>query len=189
MEPHEHPLSWEALSRIVLMGIAILLIWKALTAVVVIVIALVLTASLHPLVKTLHLKTKLPVLLSTLLIFFILFIPFVIIGFALVPNLSSQLPQLLKGIDSTVNHLPFIGHMFNNFSFVLYIQSHSSYIIASSGSIVLIGFSVVSTLILSFYFVYDYDRLLELLLSIFPYKEKTKLKGLLEEVAKVTGQY
>jgi predicted PurR-regulated permease PerM len=189
MEPHEHPFSWEALSRIVLMGIGLLLIWKALGAVVDIVIALVLTASLRPLVSALHIKTKMPVLLCTIIIFLLLIIPFAIIGFAVVPNFSSQLPQLLTRIDSTVSQLPVIGHLFSNFSIVTYIQSHSGDILASSGNIILTVFSVIATLILTFYFVYDYERLLNLFLSIFPYREKVKLKGLLQEVEKVTGQY
>jgi predicted PurR-regulated permease PerM len=189
MEPHEHPLSWEALSRIVLMVIGLLLVWKALGAVVDIVVALVLTASLHPLVDALHIKIKLPVLLCTILIFLLLIIPFVIIGFTVVPNFSSQLPQLLTRIDSTVSQLPMIGHLFSNFSIVGYIQSHSSDILASSGNIILTVFSIIATLILTFYFVYDYERLLNLFLNVFPYREKTKLKGLLQEVEKVTGQY
>jgi predicted PurR-regulated permease PerM len=189
MEQQEHPFSWEALSRIVLMGIGLLLVWKALGAVINVVIALVLTASLRPLVNSLHIKTKLPVLLCTLIIFLLLIIPFIIIGFAVVPNFSSQLPQLLSRIDSTVSQLPFVGHLFNNFSVVTYIQSHSSDILASSGNIILTIFSVIATLILTFYFVYDYERLLNLFLSVFPYREKTKLKGLIEEMTKVTGQY
>jgi predicted PurR-regulated permease PerM len=189
MEPHEHPFSWEALSRIVLMGIGLLLIWKALGAVVDVVIALVLTASLRPLVSALHLKTKMPVLLCTIIIFLSLAVPFVIIGFTVVPNFSSQLPQLLSRIDSTVNQIPVFGHLFNNFSLLGYIQSHSGDILASSGNIILTVFSVIATLILTFYFVYDYERLFNLFLSVFPYREKTKLKGLIEEVTKVTGQY
>jgi putative heme transporter len=189
MEPREHPLSWEALSRIVLMGIVLLLVWKALAAIVVIVVALVLTASLHPLVQFFHAKTKLPVLLCTLIIFLVLLIPFVIVGFIVAHNLSSQLPQILAKVDSAINQLPYVGHMFNDFSIVRFVESHSSAILASSGNIILVIFSVISTLILTFYFVYDYERLFNLLLDVFPYKEKTKLKGLLEEVAKVTGRY
>ena len=189
MEPREHPLSWEALSRIVLMGISLLLIWKALGAVVVIVIALVLTASLQPIVHSLHVKSKLPVLLCAFIILFILLIPFIIIGFAVVPNLNNQTPELLTSIDSTLRGLPFAGHLFNNFSIVQYTESHSSDILASSGNIIMTVLSVISTLILTFYFVYDYERLLKLFLSIFPYKEKEKLKGFLDEIFKVTGQY
>lgn len=189
MDLRDHPFSWEALSRIVLMGISLLLVWKALGAVVDVVIALVLTASLQPLVNSLHIKTKLPVLLCTLIIFLLLIIPFIVIGFTVVLNFSSQLTQLLSRIDSTVSQLPLIGHLFNNFSLVTYIQSHSGDILASSGNIILTVFSVIATLILTFYFVYDYERLLNLFLSVFPYREKTKLKGLIKEVEKVTGQY
>lgn len=189
MENHEHPLSWEALSRIVLMGIVIFLIWRAFGAVLDIVIALVLAASLHPLVQSLHMKAKLPLLFSTIIIFLALLIPFLIIGFAVGPNLGSQFPQLLTSVDSTLNQLPFIGHIFNNSIIIQYIQSNSSDILASSGNIILSVFSVIATLVLTFYFVYDYDRLFKLFLSTFPYKEKAKLKGLIEEVAKVMGQY
>jgi len=189
MEPREHPLSWEALSRIVLMGIGLLLIWKALGAVVVIVIALVLTASLHPLVQKLHARMKLPILLSTAVVFLILLIPFIVIGFAVVPNLNSQLPQILTSIDSAVHHMPYVGNAFPDFSIVAYTQSHSGDILASSGNVLEIVLSGIATFVLSFYFVYDYERLLKLFLSIFPYKEKTKLKGFIEEIARVTGQY
>jgi predicted PurR-regulated permease PerM len=156
---------------------------------VVIIIALVLTASLHPLVHTLHTKTKFPVLLCAFIILFIILIPFFIIGFAIVPNLNSQLPQLFTSIDSTLRDLPFAGHLFSNFSIVQYMESYSGDILASSGNIIMNVFSVIGTLILTFYFVYDYDRLLKLFLSIFPYQEKAKLKGFIEEIARVTGQY
>lgn len=171
------------------MGIALFLIWKASGAVIVIAVALVLTASLHPLVQTIHIKTKIPILLSTLLVFIILIAPFVIIGFTIVPNLNSQFPQLLTSIDSTLNQLPFVGDVLNNFSIVHYIESNQSNILASSGDIIVAVFSIISTIILAFYFVYDHERLFKLLLNIFPYKEKTKLKELLLELEKVTGQY
>jgi len=189
MESDNHTLSWEALIRIALVGFGVFLIWKALAAFIVVVVALVITASLHPLVQAVHIKTKLPVLLCTLIIFIILLAPFFIIGFTITPNIGSQLPQLFKVIDSTANGLPFIGSTLSNFNIVQYLGSHSSDILASSVSIVVIVFSIISTIILTFYFVYDYERLFKLLLNIFPYKEKIKLKGLLEELSKVTGQY
>ena len=186
---NEHPLSWEALIRIVLLGFGLLLLWQALGVVVDVVVALVLTAALHPLVHLIHTKTKLPILFSTALLFLLLLVPFLVIGFAVVPSVNSELPQLLSRIDSTLGQLSFTGHLFDNFNTAQYIESHSGDILASSGNIILTLFSVISTLFLTFYFVYDYERLLELLLSIFPYKEKTKLKGLLQEIAKVMGLY
>ena len=189
METHEHPLSWEALSRIVLMGIALLLAWKALDVVADIVIALALTASLHPLVEMMHRKTKMPVLLCTFIIFIILLIPFIFIGFTLVPNLSNQLPQLLASITPVLSHMPLVGKFIGNFDLNSYLSAHSGDILASSGTIILTVFSIITTLILTFYFVYDYERLLILFLNIFPYREKAKLKGFIQEISKVVGQY
>lgn len=189
MEMHEHPLSWEALGRIVLMGVALFLLWKALGAVEMILIALVLAASLEPLVALLHRKSKLPKLLSTFIVFIILLIPFIIIGFTIAPNVNNELPQLLTKIDFTLNRLPLVGHLFNDFSIVNYVTAHSSDILASSGSILLTIFAVITTLILTFYFVYDSERLFNLFLGVFPYREKAKLRGFLEAVARVTGQY
>ena len=171
------------------MGITLLLIWKALGAVVVIVVALVLTASLHPVVLKFHLKTKFPILLSTFVVLFILLIPFVTIGFALIPSLNNQLPQILTSINTTISHLPYIGHYLPNFSIVSYTESFSSNIIASSNALLQAALSIIATLVLTFYFVYDYERLLKLVLSIFPYQEKEKLRGFIEQIAKVTGQY
>ncbi len=189
METHEHPLSWEALSRIVLMGTGLLLIWKALGAVVVVIVALVLTFSLQPLVHKLHEKSHMPVMLCAFMVFGALLIPFIALGFLAAPNITTQLPQLYASIDTTLNHLPYVGHVFDNFSIVQYVSSHSSDLIASSGTILFTIFSVVSTVVLAFYFVYDYDRLLRLFLGIFPYKEKDKLKGFIGEISRVTGQY
>lgn len=189
METSEHPLSWKAIGRIILTGLVIFLLWKAMSAVIDIIIALVLATSLHPLVYGLHVKTKLSMLVSTSIVFVLLLVPFIILGFTILPNLDTQLPQLLANIDSTTAHLATLAHISGNFSIIHYIQSHSSDILASSANIIMAIFSTVATLILTFYFVYDHKRLLKLFLSIFPYKEKTELRGLLEEVGKVTGKY
>ncbi len=154
-----------------------------------VIVALVLTASLRPLVYSLHRKTKIPVLLSTIISFLVILIPFLILGAIVIPNLDTELPQLLTRIDSTFENLPFIGHYLSNFSTANYLESHSGDILASSGVAIRTTLSAIATFILTFYFVYDYERLLKLFLSIFPYKEKTKLKGLIDEVSEVTGRY
>jgi len=189
MERYEHPFSWESLLRIAFMGIALFLVWKILGALGYIIVAIVLTTSLHPLVHSLSKKTRMPILLSTVVVFFILLIPFLTIILIVAPNLGSELPQLLTSINSTIANTPVIGHSLGNFNVVQYLQSHSSDILVSSGNALKIILSTIATLVLTFYFVYDYERLLKLFLNIFPYKEKTKLRGLIEEVAKVTGQY
>ena len=50
-------------------------------------------------------------------------------------------------------------------------------------------FSVLTTLFLTFFLIYDYEKLFELFLNIVPGRERTKVKELLEEVSVVTGKY
>lgn len=189
METHEHPLSWAALSRIVLMGIAVLLLWKALGAVVIIIIALALSASLYPLVQLVHTKIKLPLLFSIFIVLLILLIPFIVISITIIPNFNSQFPELLKTINSTVNSIPFVSNSFDGFDIGQYAQSHYSFLVSYSKDIILTIVSIITIIVLTFYFLYDYERLLKLFLNIFPYQEKTKLKEIFGEAAKVTGQY
>ncbi|MCX6701593.1 MAG: AI-2E family transporter [Candidatus Zambryskibacteria bacterium] len=189
MNTQEHSLSWDALSRIVIMGVAILLLWKALGAVVVIIISLVLSASLYPLIQTVHIKTKLPLLFSILTVFLILLIPFIIIGVTIIPSFNTQFPELLTHINTTIKQIPFISNSFNGFDINQYLQSHYSFVVNYSKDIILTIVSIITIIILTFYLIYDYERLLKLFLNIFPYQEKTKLKEILGEIAKVTGQY
>ncbi len=189
METPEHPLSWKTLSRIVLMGVAILLLWKALGAVVIIIIALVLSASLYPLVQIVHTKIKLPLLFSIFTVFLITLIPFIIIGVTIIPNFNSQFPELLKTINTTIKNIPLVSNSLSGFDISQYLQSHYSFVVSYSKDIILTIVSIITIIILTFYFIYDYERLLKLFLNMFPYKEKTKLKEILGEIAKVTGQY
>lgn len=182
-------MSWEALSRIVLTGIFLFLAWQALGVVVDIIVALVLAASFYPFVHKVHEQTKLPVFICAIILFLLFLVPFLIVGFTVVPNLSTQLPQLFAAIDTVLGRVPFAASILKDFSITGYMQAHSVEILASSGNILLTFFSLFSTLILTFYFIYDYERLLSLFLNIFPYREKQKLRGFLEEIAKVMGQY
>lgn len=189
MKNQEHPLSWEALTRVVLMGIIILLIWKALGAVTLIIVALVLSASLYPLVETFHKKIKLPLLFSLIIVFLMLLIPFVIIGFTIIPSLIAQFPELMARINTMIGSIPFISNSIVNFDISQYLQSHYTSVVTYSKDIILAVVSVVSIIVLAFYFIYDYKRLIKLFLSIFPQKEESKIKEILGEIARVTGQY
>lgn len=189
MKQHEHPLSWEALGRIVLMGIAIFLLWKALGAVTIIIIALILAVSLYPLVEFIRSKTKMPLLLSILAVIILLLIPFVVIGIAIIPSFNTQFPLLLTQINTVVKNIPFISNSLSGFDIGQYLQSHYSSLVNYSVDIFLSFVSIISVIVLVFYFIYDYERLYQLFLNVFPYKEKSKLDGILREIAKVIGQY
>ena len=189
MKTQEHPLSWEALGRIVLMGVMVLLFWKALGAITIVIISLVLATSLYPIVKIVHEKIRLPLLLSTLVVFISLLIPFIIIGVMVIPSFNTQFPELLTHINTTIKQVPFIANSLGSIDISQYLQSNYSFLLNYSKDILLTIVSIITIVVLTFYFIYDYERLFKLLLEIFPYKEKTKLREILENVSKITGQY
>jgi len=189
MITQEHTFSWDALSRIVIMALAILLFWKTLGAVVIIIIALVLSVSLYPLVQTVHVKTRLPLFFSILAVFFILLIPFIIIGVTIIPSFNSQFPELLTHITTTIKQIPLISDSLGNFDISQYLQSHYSSVVNYSKDILVIIASIITIIVLTFYFIYDFERLFKLFLNTLPYQEKNKLKEILGAIAGVIGQY
>ena len=108
MEKNEHPLSWEALARIVVVGIIVFLAWKVLSILPVIIIASVLTVSLYPIIKKLQKATKIPFLLSIFLVFIVPIIPFVYLGYFFVPQVIRELPNLLMSLNIIISHSPFL---------------------------------------------------------------------------------
>jgi predicted PurR-regulated permease PerM len=189
MENREHPFSWEALGRIILAGIVLFLVWKASDALVDLVIAFVMAAALFPLVNYVHRLTKMPMLLSATAVLLAFLIPLAVLGFIVVPPLSAEVPNLVNDLNATIDHLPFAPAAFQNFNITVYFQDNSAFILASTESAALVALSGIAVLILTFYFVYDQERLFNLFLNIFPYREKRRLKELLGEVAMLTGQY
>ena len=188
-DQQNHPFSWEALSRIILTGIVVLLIWKGADALVDILIALVIAAALSPIVSKVHKETRLPMIFSISLVLLVLLIPLAILGFTIVPQLSTEVPNLINNMNAVIGHLPFAPQALENFNIGNYLQSHPAFVLASTQSVAFTVISIITILILTFYFVYDQERLFNLFLGIFPYKEKIKLKELLGEVGTVTGQY
>ncbi len=186
---HEHPISWEALSRIIITAITVLLFWKASSAIVDVVIALVLSVSLFPIAQAVNRRTNLPFLFSTIIVFILLLIPFAILALTIVPTLYTQFPDLMANIATSINHIPFASSLMHQASAGDFWQVHSGEIVSSSTTIFLTLLQALTIIVLTFYFIYDHVRLLDLFLNIFPYKEKAKLKGLLGEIARVTGQY
>ena len=187
MEKKEHPLSWEALARIVVVGIIVFLAWKVLSILPVIIIASVLTVSLYPIIKKLQKATKIPFLLSIFLVFIVPIIPFVYLGYFFVPQVIRELPNLLMSLNIIISHSPFFG----NFDFMTFIQNHFDYATATNATlnIALNIFSIITTLVLTFFLIYDLERLFVLFLHTVPSKERTRIKELLKEVASVTGKY
>jgi predicted PurR-regulated permease PerM len=188
MEKQENVFSFGALSRIVIMGVLVFLGWKALSVLPIILIALVLTAAFYPIIKKVHVKTKMPLILCILLILIIPIIPFVILGFVFIPRIIAQIPILLDSINNIISNSSFISSFLKDFNFINYLQTHFDYATATV-NITLVIFSIVTTIILTFFLVFDLERLSSLFLSAVPTKEKGGLKELLGEIGQVTGKY
>ena len=188
MEKHEHPLSWEALTRIVLMGIIVYLCWRVLGVFPIIILSFVLAAAFYPVVHTVVRKTRMPLVLA---IFLVLVVPILaLIGLAVLftPRIAAEVPVLLTSLDAIVGHSSRIPAFLQNINLTAYIQSHLDYASATV-NIALAVFGVISTVVLAFFLMYDYQRLFELFIHVVPAREREKVKDLLEEVAIVTGRY
>ena len=188
MKNYEHPFSWEALTRIIIMAIGVMLLWRALGVFPIIIISFVLAASFYPVVKQLQRKTKMPLVLCIFLILLASLIPFIFLGYAIIPRVVEEIPILLASLNSIVGHYPTISSWFNNFNLIDYIQSHFDYATATV-NITVVVFSIITTIFLTFFLIYDFERLFKLFLHVVPGREKGKIKELLQEVASVTGKY
>ena len=188
MEKYEHPLSWLALIRIVLMGVMVILAWRVLDILPSILIAIVLAAAFYPMVKRLEKKAKFPLALSIFVVFIIPLVLFLIFAFNFIPSLARELPALFQNLNAIAGHLPFMPASLQNFNLIAYLQSHLNYASATV-NIAMMVFSIITTIVLTFFLIYDHERLQELFLHIVPAKEKTNIKELLLEVSVVIGKY
>ena len=188
MQNYEHPFSWEALTRIVVMGIIVILCWKALGALPVILVAIVLAAAFYPIVKKVQAKTNMHLLLCIFLVLVVPLIPIIYVGFIFIPRIISDLPILFGSLNTIVGRSSLATSFFGNFNLITYIQSHFDYANATI-NIAFVSFSVITTIFLTFFLIYDFERLFELLLHIVPGREKTKIRELFEEVATVIGKF
>lgn len=187
MKEQEHTFSWQALIRIIVMGIIVFLSWKSLSVAPIILVAIVLVAALYPIVKKIQTKTKIPLILCIFFVLIVPIIPFIWLGIIFVPRIITEIPFLLNSLVNIINNSQFLSPFLQNFNFVTYLQSIDY--ASTTINITFIIFSIISTIILTFFLMYDFERLLELFLHIIPLKEKEEVKNLVKEVASVTGKY
>jgi len=187
MEPREHPFSWEALRRIVIVGLVILIAWRLGEIFADIVIAMVFAAALYPIVQKLH--KKLPFMLSILIVLFSFIIPLAVLAYFAIPAFVHGFPDFLTSINSTISHLSFAPASWKDFNLIQYLQANSNFVFYSTENAFLSIISAITVSILTFYFVLDFERLFDLFIDLIPHSERTKVRHMLKEVARVTGQY
>lgn len=188
MEKNEHFLSWDALIRIVIMGVLILLCWKVLSIMPVILVALALTAAFYPTVIKVQKRTKIPMIFCIFLILIVPIVPFVVLGFIFIPRIIKEIPVLLSSINNVIGHSSFLSSFLKDFNMVTYLKTHLDYTTATV-NITFIIVSIITTVILTFFLMFDMKRLSELFLNSIPSKEKDSIKELIEEIAMMTGKY
>lgn len=188
MEKQEHPFSWKALIRIVGMALIVYLLWKASAIFAVILLSLVFAAALYPIAK--KMSRVLPLVVSIVLVMLLVLIPFIAIIVVTMFALSDQLPQVLALISSIPVKLHLAPVTYSlQFNIIPYIQTHAEYFLNSSGSIFYAVISVISVLFLTFYFMFDFERLSVLFLGLFPHEERTNIRELFANITEVVGQY
>lgn len=187
MESHEHPFSWEALRRIVIVGVVILLAWRLGDVFVDIVVAMVFAAALFPIVERLH--RRLPLIISILIVLFAFIIPFAVFAYFAIPNFVREFPNFLNSINGTIRQIPFAPQSWKNFNVIQYLQANTTIVLYSTESIFLTIVSAITVAILTFYFIFDFERLFDLFMNLVPHREQRKVREALKEIALVTGQY
>ncbi len=187
MQQYEHPLSWMALGRIVTIILITLFIWKAFSILVLIMVSIMLATALHPLVKKLN--RFLPLVLSTLLVVLLLLVPFILLGALIVPALIHDSPGLLNTLTTIFHQSPLIPEPFRNVDFSQYSQNVGSYLLQSTAVITSLVTSLLTLVFLTFYLIFDSERLIALALSVFPKEKQRKISRLLKGVGEVNGQY
>jgi predicted PurR-regulated permease PerM len=183
----EHPFSWAALFRIITVGFVVYFVWKSITIIVAILIAVMLATALNPIVKLLN--KRLPKIVSTLIVILLLFVPFLFIGATILPNFIKELPDLVRTVDTLVNKSPLLPDVVKKTDFTQYAQSGASYVLRSTSFITQAVTGVFTVLVLTFYFIFDANRLITLFLALFPKPKRKKIAKLLSDLALINGRY
>lgn len=185
---HEPVISYQALGRIIVVGIGIYLAWIGIPVIITILIALIISAALHPVATWLHSK-KIPWLVSVALVILLLLIPLIAVIVTAVVIVVQQFPQLVQFFNGALAHLPFVPDMVKSFDPLPYIQDNAYLLWSSTRAIVLGIASVLTVVFLSFYFIYDEVKLIELFLGVIPASKRKRVRDFFAEISEVVGQY
>lgn len=179
--------SWQALGRIVVVAVAVYLAWQAIGIFVMILIALIFATAIFPIVRWVNRYMSL--VPAAIIVLVILVVPFALFGYFVMPNLVREIPDLLKTFYGIISEIRFIPQALKSFDISQYLAQHTSYVFDYTKLAFSFLIETITVFFMMFYLVIDYERLSGLFLDLFPGSEKRKIRGMLEEVAKVNGQY
>lgn len=187
MTNKEHTLSWNALGRVVAVGVGLYLAWRAIDVLVALLMAIILATALFPFVRML--RKHMSLLWAAVIVFGVVLVPFVLFGIFLAPRIISEIPSLLSALHSILANASFLPEQLRSFDAQAYFVSHSGDFLSSASTIAAGIVSVVSVFFMAFYFVLDNERFVGFFLELFPRSEHKKTRDTLMEVARLNGQY
>ena len=188
MRSSQHPFSWQALFRIVAVALLVFLVWKALGVFVVILISLVIAASLYPIAKKMNQK-KIPMIISTCLVIILLLIPIALLITVTSLTFGKQFPEVLGVLAPALAKFHITTDFLKSANITTYFKDNYAVFLSSTKKVVLAVAAVLTTIFLTFYFMFDAERLFVLCIELFPKREQSKVRNLLEEIGRVIGQY
>ena len=187
MTNKEHPLSWNALGRVVIVALGLYLAWRAVGVLIALLMAIILATALFPFVR--KLRNHMSLLAADIIVFGIVLVPLVLFIVVLAPRIVSEFPALLAALHQILAHANFLPEQLRSFDAVAYFSSHSGDFVSSASSVALGIVEVISVFFMAFYFVLDNERFLAFFVELFQRSEHKKTRDTLMELSRLNGQY
>ena len=187
MTNKDHPLSWQALGRVVALALGILLAWKAINVLVAIVISLILATAIYPIVK--RVNKRMPLLPATIFVFALILVPFVCFAIFIVPSIVSEIPSLMTTLHEVLGKATFLPAELRAFDAASYFSQHTGDIVTSTKTVASGVVTAVTVFFMSFYLVLDNERFLGFFLDLFPQSERARARATLMEVGRMNGMF
>lgn len=183
----EYTISWQTIYRILIAGVCIFLALRLLNVILMVIVSSMLAFAFHPYVAKLQKYVPGPV--ASVIVVLTMFLPLLLVGFSIIPNLIAQFPEILKALDKVLNQSSFLPPSLRSVDLSQYAQNIGSYLLQSTSKITNFVTTFLAILFLSLYFLVDSKRLIKTVASVVPDKKEKNLSGFFDEVIRINGLY
>ncbi len=184
----EHPLSWAAITRVIIAALTVFLVWRSFSVLIIILVSVMLATALHPIV--LKMSKKIPITISATIVVFALLLPIVLILASVLPGFIGQFPDIVKTVNNIINNSTFLPDSIrNNIDLTQYAQNGGKYLLASTSKITNFVTTFITILTLTIYLLIDAKQLQHVFLKLIPDDKEKEVSGMLDELARINGQY
>lgn len=185
-QSYEHPLSWKALLRVVVIVLSLYLIWNLYNVVIILLLSLVLATAMNPLVK--KLDQKLPLSLSAVLVILLLLLPFVVVVAGLIPGFANEIPNLIKTLNNALKNYV-SPELIKSINLNQYAQNGGQYLLKSTSTITGFITTFFTLIFLTAYLLIDGEKLYAMVNGVIPKKHRSKWQKVISELAVINGNY